>query len=44
MFDISNTRFRLGFAKKHIWNIIEEIVFKNYNFLVLSETISSIMF
>ena len=44
IFDISNTRSRLGFSQKHIWNIIEEIVFRNYNFLLLSETISSIMF
>ena len=44
MFDISNTRSWLGFAQNHIWNIIEEIVIRNYNFLLLSETISSIMF
>ena len=25
-FDISNTKFQLGLAKKHVWNIIEEIV------------------
>ena len=28
----SNTRFWLGFAKKYIWNIIEEIVYRNRNF------------
>ena len=44
MFDISNTRSQLEFAQKHIWNIIEEIVFRIYNFLLLSETISLIMF
>ena len=34
--DISNTRSRLGLAQKHIWNLIEKIVFekkfKNDNF------------
>ena len=44
MFDISNTKSWLGFAQKHIRNIIEEIVFRNCNFLLFSETISSIMF
>ena len=44
IFDILNTRSWLRFAQMHIWNIIEEIVFRNYNFLLLLETISSIMF
>ena len=43
-FDISNTRFQLGLAQKYIWNIIEKIVFRNYNFLLLLGTISSILF
>ena len=34
----------LGVAQKHICNIIEEIVFRNCTFLLLSKTISSIMF
>ena len=44
IFDISNTRFWLEFVSKHIWNNIEESVFRNYIFKLLSETISSIMF
>ena len=44
IFDILNTRSWLGFSQKHIWNIIEEIVFKNYNVFLYSEAISSIMF
>ena len=44
IFDISNIRSWLGFAKKHIWNIINEIVFRNCNFLLISKSISSIMF
>ena len=35
-FYISNTRSCLGFAKKHILNNIEEIVFRNVNFLLFS--------
>ena len=34
----------LGLAQKHIFNIIEEIVFINCTFLLFSKTISSIMF
>ena len=34
----------LGLAQKHICNIIEEIVFRHSTFLLLSKTISSIMF
>ena len=44
IFGILNTKFQLGFAQKHVWNIIEEIVFRSYDFLLLSETISSIIF
>ena len=44
IFDISNIRLLLGIAQKHICNIIEEIVFRNCTFLLLSKTISSIMF
>ena len=44
IFDISNTRSRLGFAQKHIWNIIEEIVFLDCNFFTLSKDKSSIVF
>ena len=44
IFDIFNTRSLLGVAQKHICNIIEEIVFRNCTFLLLSKTISSIMF
>ena len=44
IFDISNTKSLLGLAQKHICDIIEEIVFGNCTFLLLSKTISSIMF
>ena len=43
-FDISNTRFLLGCAQKHICNIIEEIVFSNCTFLLFLKAVSSIMF
>ena len=44
MFDISNTRSILGLAQKHIWYIIEDIVFRNWTFLLFSNTISLIVF
>ena len=34
IFDISNTRSLLGLAQKHIWNVIEKVVFRNCTFLL----------
>ena len=36
-FDISNSRSQLGFAKKQIWNIIEEIIFEKKQKIAISE-------
>ena len=44
IFDILNIWSWLWLTRKHIWNILEEIVFRNCTFLLLSKTISSIMF
>ena len=44
VFDISNTRSRLGFAQKHIWNISEEIVLLNCFFFALFKDKFSIVF
>ena len=40
IFDISNTRFLLRLVQKHICNIIEEIVFNNFTFLLFFKAIS----
>ena len=44
MFDILNTKSWLGFDQKHIWNIIEKIVFEESKKLQFLKTISSMMF
>ena len=43
IFDILNTWSWLWFAGKHIWNIIEEIVFERSKKVQFLKTISSIM-
>ena len=44
IFDISNTWSWLGFAQKHIWNIIDENIFFKLSFFTLFKVKSSIVF